>query len=363
MMNRIEVAKYFDSLLLSTYEDYCRKNRYDIENIKKVRIPNDKFIIPQLNEHHIMITNNYELKQLKEITKHYKLKSSGNKEVLIARIFSYLYLSVHLLKIQKLSRHYLRKKIMKFHGPAYLKRELCVNAIDFLTMDDIKDIIPTQFFSYEDTNKFIYGFDVISFHNLIKKSGNNVILNPFTKSQIHFRVIHKFKRMIYLSNLLNIPINLKMEEIDTYLIKKTSSSEALELFQYIDQLGNYTNVDWFLNLTKDNLLNLIMELIEIWNYRSELTISMKVKICNPSGNPFYNENISQNQTIIQYLTLMPTIEQIRLGVLEILSNFVKKGLTDEHKKIGAYFVLGALTLVSSDAGYSLPWLYESFSYN
>lgn len=154
-----------------------------------------------------------------------------------------------------------------------------------------------------------------------------------------------------------------MEEIDTYLIKKTSSSEALELFQYIDQLGNYTNVDWFLNLTKDNLLNLIMELIEIWNYRSELTISMKVKICNPSGNPFYNENISQNQTIIQYLTLMPTIEQIRLGVLEILSNFVKKGLTEEHKKIGAYFVLGALTLVSSDAGYSLPWLYESFSYN
>jgi hypothetical protein len=363
-MNRTEIAKYFDSLLLSTYEDYCRKNRYDIENIKKTRVKSDKFTIPQLNEHYMMITNNYELKQLKEITKHYKLKCSGNKEMLIARIFSYLYLSMYLLKIQKLSRRYLSKKIMKFHGPAYLNRDLCVNAIDFLTMDDVKDIIPTQFFSYKDTNNFIYGFDVISFHNLIKNAGNNIILNPFTKLPIHFRIIHKFKRMVYLSNLLNIPINLKMEEIETTeLVVKNSSDEALELFQYIDRLGNYTNVNWFMNLTKDNLLHLIIELIELWNYRLDLTTTIKIKICNPSGNPFYNENILPNQTLIQHLSSMPTIEQVRLGVLEILSNFVKKGLTEEYKKIGAYFVLGALTLVSSDAGYSLPWLYESFSYN
>ena len=90
---------------------------------------------------------------------------------------------------------------------------------------------------------------------------------------------------------------------------------------------------------------------------------MKIKICNPSGNPFYNENMMHNQTIIQYLTSMPNIEQVRLGVLEILSKFVKNGLNEEYKKIGAYFVLGALTLVSPDAGNSLPWLYESFSYN
>jgi len=363
-MNRTEIAKYFDSLLLSTYEDYCRKNRYDIENIKKNRIKNDKFIMPQLNEHYLLMTNNYELKQLKEITKHYKLKCSGNKEMLIARIFSYLYLSMYLLKIQKLSRRYLSKKIMKFHGPAYLKRDLCVNAIDFLTMDDVKDIIPTQFFSYKDTNNFIYGFDVISFYNLIKTSGNNVILNPFTKLPIHFKIIHKFKRMVHLSNLLNIPINLKVEEIcETELIVKTASNEALELFQYIDRLGNYTNVEWFMNLTRDKLYDLIMILFEIWNFRAELNNSTKIKICNPTGNPFYNENLLQNQTIINYLSSIPTLENLRLEVIEILSKFVKKGITEEYKKIGAYYVLGALTLVSQDAGNSLPWLYESFSYN
>ena len=362
-MNRSECARYFDSLLLKTYENYCRENRYEIETTKKINVSSDNFIIPQINQHQFMFINKYELKQLRQIIKHYGLKVTGKKEILIARIFSYLYLSQFLLKIQKICRNYLSKKFMKSHGPAYLKRDLCVNAIDFLTMDDVKDINPIQFFSYKDDDNFIYGFDIVSFHNLIKKSGSVVILNPFTKSQISSKVIRDFRRMIFLSSLLNVPINLKLDNSDTNLTAKSSLSEAISLFQYIDQLGNYTNVDWFMNLSKNDLFNFVVELFEIWNYRAELTNATKLQICHPTGNPFYNENIMYGQTIIQYLRDMPTIEQVRLGVLEILSNFVKKGLNDEYKKLGAYFVLGALTLVSVDAGFSLPWLYESFSYN
>jgi hypothetical protein len=362
-MNRNEVSRHFDSLLLKTYDNYYRKNRYEIENTKKNNITEDNFSIPKINEHNLMLINKYNLKHLKEIIKYYKLKLTGKKEILIARIFSYLYLSKFSLKIQKNGRNYLSKKYINRHGPAYLKRDLCVNAIDFLTMDDVKNIIPTQFFSYNDKDNFIYGFDAVSFYNLIKKSGTNVILNPFTKSQIPSKVIHKFKQMIFLSDLLNIPINLKIDEEETTLAIKTSANEAIALFQYIDQLGNYTNVNWFTNLSKNELLNLIMELFEIWNYRADLSYSAKIKICNPSGNPFYSENFFNGQTIIQYLTLMTDIEQVRLEVLEILSKFVKKGLNDEYKKIGAHFVLGALTLVSRDAENSLPWLYESFSYN
>lgn len=362
MMNHSEVLKQFDSLLLKTYDDYYRKNRYEIENIKKIQITEDNFIIPKINEYEFMINNNYKLKELKEIIKFYNLKLTGNKKTLIARIFSYLYLSIFSLKMQKMCRNYLSKKYINRHGPAYLKRNLCVNAIDFLTMDDIKDIIPTQFFSYKDKNNFIYGFDVVSFYNLIKKSGNNIILNPFTKSQISSNVICKFKQMIFLSNLLNIPINLKMDDEETSLVMKSSLSEAKILFDYINQLENYTNFEWFMNLSKHELLNLVRELIEIWNYRAELKTSTKLLICNPTGNPFYSENIMNNQSILEYLRIMPNIEHVRLGVLEILSNFVKKGLNNEYKKIGTYFVLGALTLVSIEAQNSLPWLYESFSY-
>ena len=34
----------------------------------------------------------------------------------------------------------------------------------------------------------------------------------------------------------------------------------------------------------------------------------------------------------------------------------------EHKALGAYYVLGALTIVNETAATSLPWLFQSFSY-
>ena len=354
-MNKTETNKYFDSLLLKTYYVYCQKNRTDLENIKKKVIKDEDFKIPLINEWDSILKINYDLKQLREMMKYYKLKSSGKKEILIARIFSYLYLSKHLLKIQKICRHHLGKKYVTSHGPAYLNRSLCVNAIDFLTMDDLVDIIPTQFFSYEDQDKFIYGFDIVSFHNLIKKSERNEVLNPFTKSKISSSVIHRFRRMVLLSNLLNIPINLKMDEV---LPVKTVEQEAISLFQRIDQLGNYTNVNWFMNLSKEQLINFIMELFEIWYFRIELSPATKLSICNTT-NPFQVENMG-NQSILAYLNSLPNIDKIRIGVLQIIEKFVKNGRDEECKKTGTHFVLGALTLVSREASFSLPWLYDTF---
>ena len=34
--------------------------------------------------------------------------------------------------------------------------------------------------------------------------------------------------------------------------------------------------------------------------------------------------------------------------------------TNDNKSLGAYYILGALTLVNIDASNSLPWLYQSF---
>jgi hypothetical protein len=359
-MNKTETNKYFDSLLLKTYDEYHQKNRSEFENIHKRTVKEENFKIPDINEYDMVIHNNYGMKQLKEINKYYKLKTGGKKELLIARIFSYLYLSKHLLKIQKLCKKYLMKKYVKSHGPAYLNRKLCVNAIDFLTMDELNEIIPTQFFSYEDSEKFIYGFDIMSFHNLIKKSDKNDVLNPYTKSKIPSTVIIQFKRLVRLSQILNIPLNLKMDEDIPETATKTSEQESIELFQRIDQLGNYTNVNWFLNLTREQVINLNMELFEIWHFRIDLSPAMKLNMCN-TINPFQIENIG-NQSILGYLTSLPNIEQTRLCVLKILERFVKNGRDDEYKKLGAYYVLGALTLVSRDARIAMPWLYDSFTY-
>ena len=48
--------------------------------------------------------------------------------------------------------------------------------------------------------------------------------------------------------------------------------------------------------------------------------------------------------------------------LEVLEKLVNSGADKDSKALGAYYVLGCLTLVNEAASTSLPWLFESFVY-
>jgi len=363
-MSKTELNKYLDDLLQCTFDSYYKKHKCDFENLKKNKIGDKDFRILLPKEYNSLIKTNYDIKQLKKLASEYKLKITGNKSVLIARIFSYLYLSIKILKIQKICKKYLLKKYIYYHGPAYINRTKCINTSDFFTMDELKDIPPSQFFSFEDDNKFIYGFDIMSFHNLIKKSGSNIVLNPFNKMIISSTIICRFNRLKSLSRLLNIPINLNIDEPDIQNVINISLSQtkAISLFNQIDQYGHYTNANWFMNLTREQLYNYSLELHELWNYRMNLSTSVKNRICHPTGNPFLIENLGNNQTFITHLVELNSTEEMRILILNIIDKMINNGINLESKELGCYIVLGALTLVSEEASISMPYLYESFSH-
>ena len=78
---------------------------------KGKKIKDSEFTIPLMNEYEQLINNNYKVKQLKEICKHYKLKVSGNKDEKIHRIYNYLKYSHYTVKIQRIYRGFLVKKL------------------------------------------------------------------------------------------------------------------------------------------------------------------------------------------------------------------------------------------------------------
>jgi hypothetical protein len=53
---------------------------------------------------------------------------------------------------------------------------------------------------------------------------------------------------------------------------------------------------------------------------------------------------------------------IKKIILDVLEKFVNNGVDRDSKTLGAYYVLGALTLVNESAASSLPWLFQSVSY-
>ena len=331
----------------------CEKTMLLVKNPYKIN--DEKIIIPSIENYNEITKYNYNLNQLKLFAKHYKLKISGNKTELLSRIYCYLYFSSYIIKIQKIFRGLLARKYKNLHGPASMNRKLCTNNSDFITMDPVEEINFHQFVSYQDVDGFIYGFDIISLHNLYFKS-NKEIKNPYNRTKLPDSIFKTIKSILRLSRILKIHVNLHFED-DTQNIsgEKAIELRALSLFQNIDALGNYSNSNWFLSLNRNQIIKLVRELIDIWNYRAQLSQEVKRNICPPNGDPFRNLSMP-------YIHVEGEIGNVKKVVLEVLEKLVNTGIDNDSKSLGAYYVLGALTLVNQEAASSLPWLFQSVSY-
>jgi len=54
---------------------------------------------------------------------------------------------------------------------------------------------------------------------------------------------------------------------------------------------------------------------------------------------------------------------LKKTILRIIENMISKSQNTEFQSLGAFYVLGAFTLVNNCAAQSLPWLYQSVHYS
>ena len=322
----------------------------------KEKINNNDLIIPKYKDYNNILTINYNLTQLKKFIKHYKIKISGNKDELKKICYNFLYYSFYINILQKKCRNNLIKKYNLLHGPAFIKKHLCINDVDFCTLDNIKEINIYHFFSFKDADNFIYGFDIQSIYNLYSKNSNK-LENPFNTKLIDNKVLTDLLEIIRLSKVLNIKLYLNYDKIDNFNEKKKIDFKILELFQKIDSLGNFTNINWFNSLNKFSLIVFLKELIDIWNYRAMLTLETKVNICPPFGDPF--KNLSFNMRNINSCNF----NIIKKNIINVMDELINKGINNEYKSLGASYILCSLTLVNNDAAEALPHLYWSVNNN
>ena len=252
------------------------------------------------------------------------------------------------------------RKLIRSYGPGFKNKKICTNETDFFTMDPLIEIPYNQFFSFEDVDGIKYGFDITSIYNLVckniyKTKIHNETKNPYNRKNIPHFVYTNIKTIIKLSKILKIDIILNIEPTINLSDAKTIELRALSLFQNINALGNYSDSAWFLSLNRIELIKLVRELSDIWNYRLQITNETKRNICPPHGDPFRNINMS-------YIYSEPEINIVKKVILEFLEKFVNSGVDTDSKSLGAYYVLGALTIVNNSAATTIPWLFQTFSY-
>jgi hypothetical protein len=338
-----------------SFKSYIKKFYVDSDTFqkkkKKKKISGDDFQILQFSEYSLIENFNYNVRQLKAICKYYKQKSSGNKKELTDICYNYLRLSFYVTKIQKSFRGHIVRYLDRLRGPAFKTRK-CNNESDFFSLENIKDIPSSQFISYKDKDNFIYGFDICSLYNMIEVEKMEKI-NPYNRNDLPINMLKNIQTICRLGKLLGYKLNIKIDNtIEGLSQEKKIELKTIEIFQKIDDLGFITNSQWFLLLNRHKLKSYLNELIDIWNYRAQLTAETKYKINPQRGNPFYGYNIN--------IILQQDKITLQKKILEIIEIFISRGESTDARSLGVYYVLGALTMVCNSAANSLPWLYESF---
>lgn len=287
--------------------------------------------------------------ELKEICKYYNLKRTGKKIILIERIYKFLKETYNTLKIQKCWRSYLLNKLNNYKGGIVLLNRKCVNEYDFLTMDKIRDIDYKQFFSIKCVDGLSYGFDIISIYNLFMKSCD-ITKNPYNRNPISKKVFKQLTDVIKISKFLNLNVNIKLEEEEITDPYQKMNTKCLIIFQKINELGNYSQMEWFISLDKQKLIYFIKELYDIWYFRASLSERTRRDICS---------DVAPFRQICFYQIILWDKLVIQDKILNVIDLLVDTGVNINSKVLGAYYVLSALTLVNKEAAISMPWLYQS----
>ena len=305
--------------------------------------------IKTYNDYKLLRDNKYSIAKLKEISKIFKFKfKQKRKKEMTLELYEFLLKNSKSQKIQKKWKNYFIKNFNMLQGPAYIKRSLCNNIEDFLTTEEIKDIDYYYFFSYKDLDGFIYGFNLISIHNLIIKKD---LRNPYTRNNFSVELIEQVQKRINYNKILN---KINQPTIDQPTAINNYTSTFVTLFQKMDSLGNYTQAEWIINLNVSQLRKFILELYDIWDYRSQITNETKMAICPPFGHPFREIPL---HIIQQSFNL--NIDILKKYCIIIIDKFINSSTNKDNQSLGAFYILSALTMVNQNAADAMPWLYQS----
>ena len=357
-----------------------------------------------------IIMKSYTIPILKQVCKEYKLHISGKKGVLIERITTLFERIKSAIIVQKYTRRQFVNKIIQKNREFSEKRNMCTNTTDFSTMEPLNEISKEYFYCYTDIDKFVYGFDITSLIEMIRKTRK--IFNPYTRTPItkrhkneiinlynlsllvyrkmrdtnepyinhiqnNHRLVHsRYRNLInsitneftnntevssYLNyrpiaNIETIPTTYHEQYQQLVTIRQQSITDRINaLFIEIDQLGNYTDQTWFTNLVHIEYAQLYRCFYDIWNFRGQISYEVKNDIC-PVHGPF--DGIFPNS--VRHMDLSTTT--LKTVCLIVFENLVYSGIHYEIRKIGTLIALTALTVISPQARTAMPWLYDSMIY-
>jgi hypothetical protein len=255
--------------------------------------------------------------------------------------------NIPVIKLQKWWRFWGRLLLYRRQGPAKWYRDVSVNPTDFYSMEDICTLSGEYIFSFVENDKCAYTFDIRSFATLLEKNAQPE--NPYTRATLSPKIITKAKTFIRW--LRKKGVDTRWAPIEPESPDLRFKLKVTDLFQKIDELNYYTNPEWFMTLSIDNLRCFYVELYDIWFHRAELNQEMRRTIIPLPAHPFkypINEIVANN-----------SLEFLRKINMDMIRMFITAASERSDRILGAMYIVTVMTLVNRDCRQMYPWLYES----
>lgn len=266
----------------------------------------------------------------------------------------YKYELKNIIKLQSIIRRKNIYRINNLKGPGWAS--MCVNDSDFYTFEEKKYIKYDYFFSFKDEKNSIYFFDIRSFKLLLDNHINNNIINPYNRLEISLDIIHKYNKLIKNLKTRNISIDFEPEILSE---EQLFNQIIIKIFQKIDTFGYNTSIEWFTHLSIFQLRKLWVQLEDIWNYRSNLSLNEKNNIVQQiKSQPFSKFKLLNTKYFYDNNNKLINKKKLQEAILDDFNIFLSSGINESSSNIGCLYVLTALGSVSDKCIESMPWLQQ-----
>ena len=254
-----------------------------------------------------------------------------------------------LEKIYRFWVAYGRRKVRKIHGPATFVPEISQNDRDLFNLEPISKIPMLYHFSYQDSNKHVWTFD-LRFLVQMLRYGND-LKNPYNQELIDPEAVKRLQDHTQL--LIRNKIPVLYTESDVLTPEQAWNQKVLDVFIKLNSLGYAANLLWFEAMTLRRHHTFYTSLYDLWNNRLGLTHQQK-EVLIPSYDSGRGPLFRWTPEVI--VGNNQELKWWRKNNLNLMNAFLSRGKDRVVQSTGALYVLMALVQSSPGAADAFHWL-------
>lgn len=244
--------------------------------------------------------------------------------------------------------------LRRYHcqGPASNDLSLSSNETEVYSLDVLATIPKMFLFSFADSHKNIWTFDIRSLSHMVSES--DIPVNPYTRDSILSGTLQKIhKRLLWLRKrsypiLYSVGENLTQEQI--------WNSKVLDVFFKMESLGYRASCRWFELMSVVDHEDFYRSLHRLWTFRLGLTSMQKEEIIpgHSSGTTKVFKNTPEKLQGGAH-----DLKWWRRNNLNLILSFLTSSSQKTNQSLGALYVLMAIVNVVPEAAEAYPWILET----